>query len=84
MNMVEATVARQQRQRRRRRSAAQTLDVDSASVADAPALADYDGRTVILGIRPEHLEDAALVARHTARPAAARDTSSCARRSARS
>ena len=41
-------------------SAAQTLSIDPASTAERPALPQYDGRTVILGIRPEHLEEASL------------------------
>jgi len=39
----------------------QTLAIDRESVARSPALKGYEGRTVILGIRPEHLEDASLV-----------------------
>jgi multiple sugar transport system ATP-binding protein len=38
----------------------QQLSVDAASIADRPALKSYEGRNVILGIRPEHLEDASL------------------------
>jgi multiple sugar transport system ATP-binding protein len=38
----------------------QALEVAPELVARRPALAAYDGRTVILGIRPEHLEDAAV------------------------
>jgi multiple sugar transport system ATP-binding protein len=60
MNMVEATVARSNGGVAVE-FGGQTLAVDSASVADRAALADYDGKTVILGIRPEHLEDAGLV-----------------------
>jgi multiple sugar transport system ATP-binding protein len=59
MNMVEATV------QRHNGSVAvslgdQTLDVDETTLAARPALVGYEGRSVILGIRPEHLEDAAL------------------------
>jgi multiple sugar transport system ATP-binding protein len=36
------------------------LVVDPQALADRPALRGYAGRTVILGIRPENLEDAAL------------------------
>ena len=60
MNMVEATVERSNGGVAVE-FGGQTLAVDSASVADRAALADYDGKTVILGIRPEHLEDAGLV-----------------------
>ena len=37
------------------------LTVAERAVREHPALEDYLGRKVILGIRPEHLEDAALV-----------------------
>jgi multiple sugar transport system ATP-binding protein len=59
MNMLEATVARA--------NGSLTLDVgtqriglDEATLATHPALRSYEGRTVILGIRPEDLEDASL------------------------
>jgi multiple sugar transport system ATP-binding protein len=59
MNMLEATVARA--------NGSLTLDVgkqrlglDQATLATHPALRSYEGRTVILGIRPEDLEDASL------------------------
>jgi multiple sugar transport system ATP-binding protein len=59
MNMLEATVARANggleldvgKQR---------LGLDEATLATHPALRSYEGRTVILGIRPEDLEDASL------------------------
>ena len=38
----------------------QTLAVPESVVAAKPGLAAYDGRTVAVGLRPEHLEDAAL------------------------
>jgi multiple sugar transport system ATP-binding protein len=38
----------------------QHLTLDDEAVANRPALQSYDGKTVIIGIRPEHLEDAAL------------------------
>jgi multiple sugar transport system ATP-binding protein len=37
-----------------------SLAVDDVVVRAKPDLADYVGRTVLLGIRPEHIEDAAL------------------------
>jgi multiple sugar transport system ATP-binding protein len=59
MNMVEAKVERQDG------AVAvdlggQKLAIDRESLAYHPGLADYDGQSVIVGIRPEHLEDAAL------------------------
>ncbi len=44
----------------------QRLALDAGVLAARPALAAYAGTTVIVGIRPEHLEDAALA---TATPA---------------
>jgi multiple sugar transport system ATP-binding protein len=59
MNMLEATVAPA--------NGSLVLDVgtqhlglDEATLATHPALRSYEGRTVILGIRPEDLEDASL------------------------
>jgi multiple sugar transport system ATP-binding protein len=59
MNMVEAKVSRA--------NGACTVEfggnrlaVDPEVVTTRPALAGYDGRSVILGIRPEDMEDAAL------------------------
>jgi multiple sugar transport system ATP-binding protein len=59
MNMVEATLERSNGGI----SAAlgsQRLALDAELLADRPGLERYVGRTVVLGIRPEHLEDAAL------------------------
>jgi multiple sugar transport system ATP-binding protein len=60
MNMVEATVTRQ--------NGAFVATIGDRSIplgeellARRPALRELDGRPVIVGIRPEHLEDAALV-----------------------
>jgi multiple sugar transport system ATP-binding protein len=60
MNMVEATINRQ--------NGAFVAAIGDRSIplgeellAKRPALRELDGHTVILGIRPEHLEDAALV-----------------------
>jgi len=59
MNMVEATL-----ERRNGGYAAkvgdQTVAVGEETLSVHPALAQYAGNTVILGIRPEDLEDAAL------------------------
>jgi multiple sugar transport system ATP-binding protein len=61
MNMLEATVER-------RADAVDVvvgearIELGHATVAAHPALASYSGRPIVLGIRPESLEDAALVA----------------------
>jgi multiple sugar transport system ATP-binding protein len=60
MNMLEATVHRQNG------SVSvdvggQTLALDQELLAQRAALASFDGRRVILGIRPEDLEDAAIL-----------------------
>ncbi len=59
MNMVEGTLSRS--------SGALTVEfagnrlaLDPEAAAARPALAGYDGRQVILGVRPEDMEDAAL------------------------
>ena len=59
MNMVEGTL----QQSNGTLSAAlgdQRLDLGEETLATHPALRAYEGRTVIVGIRPEDLEDAAL------------------------
>jgi multiple sugar transport system ATP-binding protein len=38
----------------------QRLTLDDGLVQSRPALASYEGRPVVVGIRPEHLEDAAI------------------------
>ena len=38
----------------------QSIELDDRYMTDRPALKDYEGKKVILGIRPEALEDAAL------------------------
>jgi len=59
MNMIEAEL--------RRVNGALAVDVgsqrlalDEEELAKKPALAAFEGRTVVVGIRPEHLEDAEL------------------------
>jgi multiple sugar transport system ATP-binding protein len=59
MNMLEATVTRQ--------NGGLAVDVgkqhlrlDEETLANRPALRSYEGRTIILGIRPEELEEASL------------------------
>jgi multiple sugar transport system ATP-binding protein len=60
MNMVEATLERQNG-RVVVRAGSHVLAVDEETLAAHPALAAHEGKNIILGIRPEHLEDAALV-----------------------
>jgi len=60
MNMVEATLER------RNGDVVvhvgeQAVTLDADVLETHPALHDYDGRTIVLGIRPEDLEDAALM-----------------------
>jgi multiple sugar transport system ATP-binding protein len=59
MNMIEATI--------RRANGGLAVDVgeqhlklDDETLATRPALRGYEGRTIILGIRPEELEDVSL------------------------
>jgi multiple sugar transport system ATP-binding protein len=59
MNMVEGTLARSN-DALTIEFAGNRLTVDPELVAIRPALAGYDGRRVILGVRPEDMEDAAL------------------------
>ena len=59
MNMLEATVARANGSLELD-VGKQRLGLDEATLATHPALRSYEGRTVILGIRPEDLEDATL------------------------
>jgi multiple sugar transport system ATP-binding protein len=59
MNMIEATLER--RNGGYAVSAgSSTLALDEETLAAHPGLTGYAGREVIVGIRPEHLEDAAL------------------------
>ena len=71
MNMLEATVARA--------NGGLAVDVgkqqlrlDDATLQTRPALRGYEGRTVILGIRPEDLEDVVARARRADGPPPAR------------
>jgi multiple sugar transport system ATP-binding protein len=59
MNMVEGTVERNGHVAVE--IGGQKLVLDDALLAARPALASYAGRQVILGVRPEDLEDASLV-----------------------
>jgi multiple sugar transport system ATP-binding protein len=59
MNMIEVTLA-QQNGGYVAQAGSQMLSLDEETLAAHPALKSYVGRDVILGIRPEDLEDAAL------------------------
>jgi multiple sugar transport system ATP-binding protein len=59
MNMLEATLERQDG-RLAVKAGSQTITLDEETLGQRPALRSYDGRAVILGIRPEDLEDAEL------------------------
>jgi multiple sugar transport system ATP-binding protein len=59
MNMIEATLERQNGGYGAK-VGEQTLGVGEETLSARPALKSYVGRTVILGIRPEDLEDASL------------------------
>ena len=59
MNMVEAALERRNGGYAVTAGSA-TLALDEETLAAHPAIPDYVGRQVILGIRPEELEDAAL------------------------
>jgi multiple sugar transport system ATP-binding protein len=60
MNMLEATVARDNGTVSLALGGGQSLEVDSSCLDAHPALAAYESRPVILGIRPESLEEASL------------------------
>jgi multiple sugar transport system ATP-binding protein len=60
MNMVEAKLSRADGGYTAQ-VGSQRLTLADELVARRPALAAYDGRQIVVGIRPEHLEDAALV-----------------------
>jgi multiple sugar transport system ATP-binding protein len=61
MNMLEATVERRDGALEIVVGEAR-IELSHATVAAHPALASYSGRPIVLGIRPESLEDATLVA----------------------
>jgi multiple sugar transport system ATP-binding protein len=61
MNMIEATLE-QQNGGYKVNLGDQTLAIDPATVAARPAITGFAGREVVIGIRPEDLEDAALAA----------------------
>ena len=57
MNLLEATVARSDSDTTLRMGSS-TLTVPASVLAARPSLAGYDGRRVVVGIRPEHLSTA--------------------------
>jgi multiple sugar transport system ATP-binding protein len=59
MNMLEATLEREDG-KYIAKAGSQSVALDDETLATHPALARYSGKTVILGIRPEDLEDASL------------------------
>jgi multiple sugar transport system ATP-binding protein len=59
MNLVEATLARSNGDLSVE-FAGNRLTIDPHAVAERPGLAGYDGRRLIVGVRPEDMEDAAL------------------------
>jgi multiple sugar transport system ATP-binding protein len=61
MNMLEATLTRRNGGYAVQ-AGSQAIGLDDLTLGAHPALKDYEGRNVVLGIRPEDLEDAALVA----------------------
>jgi len=60
MNMIEATLERQNGGFAAK-VGDQSITIETQEIAARPGLAAYDGKQVVLGIRPEDLEDAALV-----------------------
>jgi multiple sugar transport system ATP-binding protein len=59
MNMLEAKVERENG-RLALNFGAQKLPLDEAALGSRPSLKRYEGRDVVVGIRPEHLEDPAF------------------------
>jgi multiple sugar transport system ATP-binding protein len=59
MNMLEATLERSNGGIAAK-AGSETISLDDETTAARPALESYLGRTIILGIRPEDLEDATL------------------------
>jgi multiple sugar transport system ATP-binding protein len=60
MNMLEATVNRRNGSYALDLGGSQTLTLDTGDLAGQAALESYDGRRVILGIRPEGIEEASI------------------------
>src|SRR5437868_1522784 len=60
MNMIEATLQRQNGGFAAK-VGEQAIAIEQSEIQSRPGLAAYDGEEIVLGIRPEDLEDAALV-----------------------
>jgi multiple sugar transport system ATP-binding protein len=60
MNMIEAQLARENGSYVAK-AGTQSVALDQETLAAHPALKSYEGREVVLGVRPEDLEDVALV-----------------------
>jgi multiple sugar transport system ATP-binding protein len=60
MNMLEAGVSRQNGGVTLDLGGSETLTLEPSDLAQSPALQSFDGRQVIVGIRPEALEEASL------------------------
>jgi multiple sugar transport system ATP-binding protein len=59
MNLVEATIGRAG-ERVTATIGSDTIALDDETLAAHPAIRGYDGRMVVLGVRPESLDDAAI------------------------
>jgi multiple sugar transport system ATP-binding protein len=59
MNMIEATLERQNGGLVASLGS-QAIGLDGETLSQRPALREFEGRTVVLGVRPEDLEDVAL------------------------
>jgi multiple sugar transport system ATP-binding protein len=59
MNLVEATIGRAG-ERVTATIGSDTIALDDETLAAHPAIGGYDGRMVVLGVRPESLDDAAI------------------------
>ncbi len=82
MNMLEATIEQSNGNGLAARIGDQTLQLDDELVSTRSDLKNYVGKTVIVGIRPEDLEDAALARDIPEREPAEGRREACGRRSA--
>jgi multiple sugar transport system ATP-binding protein len=60
MNLLQGTYHRQPDGTGRLALGSSTIAIPASLVSSRPALANYDGRTIAVGIRPEQVEDAAF------------------------